>query len=157
MGSGIIQLASYGIQDMFFITDPLITFFKVIYKRHTNFAIESIPQFFNIKPDFASRTTCTISKIADLIGKIYLYVNLPPIGKFVDIPNESGIGNSNIACCAWCEKIGFQLINHIDLEIGGMIIDRHYADWFNIWHEISVPLSQRRGLDQMIGNIPELK
>ena len=49
MGSGIIQLVSYGIQDMYFIDNPTITYFKVIYKRHTNFAIESIPQNFNTK------------------------------------------------------------------------------------------------------------
>ena len=142
MGSGIIQLVSYGIQDMYFIHNPIITFFKVIYKRHTNFAIESIPQNFNTKANFGSRVTCTISKIADLIGKIYLIVNLPAIGKFNDIPNENGIGNSNISCCAWTEKIGFQLIKQIDLEIGGIVIDRHYSDWFNIYHELSIPYSR---------------
>jgi hypothetical protein len=153
MGSGIIQLASYGIQDMYFIDNPTITFFKVMYKRHTNFAIESIPQYFNIKPDFGTRVSCNIAKIGDLIGKIYLLINLPPIGKFIDIPNETGSGNSNIATCAWCSNIGYQLIKQIDLEIGGSIIDRHYADWFNIWYEITVPLSKRDGLNKMIGNI----
>lgn len=156
MGSGLLQLVAYGIQDMYFVDNPSITFFKVIYKRHTNFAIESIPQYFNIKPDFGSRVTCTIAKIADLIGKIYLIVNLPPIGKFVNVPNESGAGNSVISCCAWTTKIGFQIIKQVDLEIGGNVIDRHYADWFNIWHEINIPFSQRRGLDKMIGNLPEI-
>lgn len=156
MGSGVIQLASYGVQDMYFIYNPTITFFKTIYKRHTNFVIEPIPQQFNTKADFGSRVTCTIAKIADLIGRIYLIVNLPPIGKFNDIQNELGIGNSNISCCAWVEKIGYQLIKKIELEIGGITIDRHYSDWFNIYHEISVKLSQRRGLDIMIGDVPEL-
>ena len=156
MGSGILQLVSYSIQDMYFIDNPTITFFKVIYKRHTNFAIESIPQNFNTRANFGSRVTCTLSKIADLIGKIYLIVNLPAIGKFIDIPNENGIGNSNISCCAWTEKIGFQLIKQIDLEIGGVVIDRHYSDWFNIYHEISIPYSKRSGLNKMIGNISEL-
>lgn len=156
MGSGVLQLASYGIQDMYFIYNPTVTFFKTIYKRHTNFVTESIPQQFNTKPDFGSRVTCTIAKIGDLISKIYLVVNLPPIGKFTDVANESGIGNSNISCCAWTEKIGFQLIKQVELEIGGITIDRHYSDWFNIYHEIAVGLSKRRGLNIMIGNVPEL-
>jgi len=156
MGSGLIQLASYGIQDLYFINNPTITFFKVVYKRHTNFAIESISQNFNTKPDFGLRVTCTISKIADLISKIYLMVNLPPIGKFIDVQNESGVGNSNIACCAWTKNIGFQLIKQVDLEIGGILIDRHYADWLNIWHEMTVKFSQKPGLNKMVGNIPEL-
>jgi hypothetical protein len=156
MGSGIIQLVSYGYQDMFFVNNPTITFFKVIYKRHTNFAIESIPQFFNTKGDFGARVTSTIAKIGDLIGKIYLVVNLPPIGRFTDIVNEAGIGNSNISCCAWTQNIGYQLIKQIDLEIGGIIIDRHYSDWFNIYHEISTPISKKSGLNKMIGNVAEL-
>lgn len=156
MGSGILQLASYGIQDMYFIYNPTITFFKTIYKRHTNFAIESIPQYFNTKPDFGSRVTCTIAKIADLIGKIYLTVNLPPIGKFNDVTNESGIGNSNISSCAWVEKPGYQLVKQIELEIGGITIDRHYSDWFNIYHEITTKISKISGLNKMIGNVPEL-
>jgi len=156
MGSGVIQLVSYGVQDMYFIHKPTITFFKVLYKRHTNFAIEPMPQLFNTKADFGNRVTCTIAKNADLINRIYLIVNLPPIGKFLNIPNESGAGNSNIACCAWTKNIGYQLIKRIDLEIGGFIIDRHYSDWFNIWYEITVPITKRAELDAMIGNVPEL-
>jgi len=151
-----MQLVSYGYQDFYFISNPTITFFKIIYKRHTNFAVESISQNFNTIADFGSRVTCTISKIADLIGKIYLQVNLPPIGRFIDIQNESGIGNSQISCCAWTENIGFQLIKQIEIEIGGVIIDRHYSDWFNIYHEITTPLSKNAGLKNMIGNVPEL-
>ena len=156
MGSGILQLSAYGKQNLFLTEKPQITFFKVIYKRHTNFALESIPQFFNIKPDFGNRVTCTISKIGDLIGKIYLFINLPPIGKFIDIPNESGIGNSNIACCAWTKNIGFQLIKQVELEIGGIIIDRHYSDWLNIYHDITVVHSKQKSLNNMIGNIDYL-
>jgi hypothetical protein len=157
MGSGVLQLASYGTQDMYFIYNPTVTFFKTIYKRHTNFVTESIPQQFNTKADFGSRVTCTISKIGDLIGKIYLLVNLTPIGKFVDIANELGIGNSKISCCAWVEKIGYQLIKQIDLEIGGIIIDRHYGDWFNIYNELTVTISKKKELDKLIGNVPELR
>jgi hypothetical protein len=156
MGSGLLQLISYGIQDMYFTYKPQITFFKILYKRHTNFAIECIPQFFNSNVDFNTKSTCIIAKTADLINKMYLVVNLPPIGKFFDIPNESGLGNSKISCCAWTSNIGFQLINQIELEIGGRIIDRHYSDWFNIWYEITTSKSKRIGLDKMIGNIEEL-
>lgn len=156
MGSGLLQLISYGIQDIYLINNPEITFFKMLYKRHTNFAFECIPQNFNTNANFGNKITCIISKVADLITNMYLVVNLPPIGNFLDVPNEIGLGNSNIACCAWTEKIGFQLINQIELEIGGTIIDRHYSDWFNIWYELITPLGKRDGLNKMIGNVKEL-
>jgi hypothetical protein len=156
MPGGAIQLVLTGFQDSFIVSKPQITYYKQVYKRHTNFAVEAIPQYFNVKPDFGSRVTCTISKIADLIGKIYLVVNLPPIGKFLDYPGEEGEGNSKIASCAWTKKIGWNLIKQVELEIGGNIIERQYGDWLNIWSELTIPESQRRGLDKMIGNLPEL-
>ena len=156
MPGGALQLVLSGYAETFLISNPQITYFKQVYKRHTNFAVESIPQYFNVKPDFGSRVTCTISKIADLIGKIYLVVNLPPIGKFIDFPGEEGEGNSNIASCAWCKKIGWNIIKQIELEIGGNIIERQYGDWLNIYSELTTPISKRRGLNKMIGNDPEI-
>ena len=155
-GGGLLQLVSVGYQDMFLIHQPEITMWKKVYKRHTNFAVEAIPQFFNTKPDFGTRVTCTIAKNADLISRMYLVVNLPPIGRFLNVPLESGEGNQNIAKCAWVKNIGFQLIKIIELEIGGVIVDRHYADWLHIWAELTTSIGQRRGLDKMIGNVSYL-
>ena len=92
----------------------------------------------------------------DLIGNIYLVVDLPSISKFIDVPNEMGSGNSLISCVAWCEKVGFKIIKNVSLEIGSKIVDSCVSDWFNIWHEITTPLSKRKGFDKMIGNITEL-
>lgn len=151
-----ILIAIKGYQDSYITSKPEITFFKKIYKRYSNFALECMPQQFNITPDFGTRVTCTISKNADLISKMYLVVDLPPIGKFIDYIGDSGTGNSKIAACAWCKNIGFQLIKSVELEIGGKIIDRHYSDWLNIWSELTTSLSKKRGLDKMIGNVQEL-
>lgn len=156
MGSGTLQLASYGRQDKLFYRKPTITYFKTVHKRHTNYAIESMPQQFNIKADFGKRVTCVIADIADLMSDIYLVANLPPIGKFIDIQNESGAGNSNIACCAWGNKIGYRLIKQIELEIDDKVIEKQTYDWFNIYNELHMVLGKKEGIDKMIGNIEEL-
>jgi len=156
MGSGILQLASYGRQDMLFTKMPTITYFKKVYKRHTNYASESIPQLFNITPDFGQRVTCTISDIGDLLTSIYLNINLPPVGKFVDINNENGDGNSKIACCAWSNNIGYKIIRKIEMEINDKVIEKHTYDWFNIYNEVYNFMGHKEGLDKMIGNVPEL-
>ena len=52
MGGGLMQLVAYGAQDLYLTGNPQITFFKVVYRRHTNFSIESIEQVFSGTADF---------------------------------------------------------------------------------------------------------
>jgi hypothetical protein len=55
MGGGLLQLVAYGAQDVYLTGNPQITFFKVAYRRHTNFALEAIQQTFNGNPTYGSR------------------------------------------------------------------------------------------------------
>lgn len=152
MGGGLIQLAAMGQEDLYLTDNPQITFFKIIYKRYTNFATEPIPQFFTTTtPNFGERVTCTITRNADLISKTYVVVDLPAVPQFYDINGEP----SNVNVFAWVKKIGFNIIQSAELEIDGKTIDKHYGDWLNIWYELTVQ-SNLRALDYMIGNIPEL-
>ena len=77
MGGGLMQLVAYGAQDIYLTGNPQITFFKVVYRRHTNFAVESIEQTFNGTPNFGNRVTATISRNGDLVQQMYLEVALP--------------------------------------------------------------------------------
>lgn len=79
MPGGLIQIASYGQQDIFLISNPQITFFKTIFKRHTNFSMEYNNEQFNGIVDFGNSFSCTISKIGDLVHKMYLKIQLPEI------------------------------------------------------------------------------
>ena len=79
MAGGLMQLVAYGAQDVFLTGTPEITFWKVSYRRHTNFAMESIEQTFSGQADFGRRVTCTISRNGDLAYRTYLQVTLPQI------------------------------------------------------------------------------
>ncbi len=57
---------------------------------------------------------------------------------------------------AWVKSLGHQLINNVNLEIGGQEIDKHYSDWLEIWSQLTVPAGQRNGYNKMIGNTPDL-
>ena len=156
MGGGLVQLAGYGLQDMYLTHNPTITYFKMVYKRHTNFSSESIPQNFQNTPNFGGRYTCNIAKNGDLIGEIYLCITLPNLPKIVDTSFINQDQNlKNIVITAWMEKIGFGLIKSIEFEVGGKIIDKLYGDWLNIWYEISQK-NNKPALNQMIGNLPAL-
>lgn len=108
-----MQLVAYGAQDIYLTGSPQITFFKTIYRRHTNFAVESIEQTFNGTVGFGRKVSTTISRNGDLITDIFLEITLKKSGPTF-YPAEA-------------------LIQDIELEIGGQRIDKHYADWFRIY------------------------
>ena len=134
-----MQLVAYGAQDIYLTGNPQITFFKVVYRRHTNFAVESIEQTFNGSVDFGRRVTATISRNGDLIQQMYLEVVLPTAGS-----------GSNY----WTYGVGNAMVKTAEIEIGGQLIDRHYGEWMNIWTELSTPAGKRDGYDDMVGNVP---
>ena len=136
MGGGLMQLVAYGAQDIYLTGNPQITFFKVVYRRHTNFAVESIEQTFNGTADFGKRVTATISRNGDLIQQMYLEVVLP----------------ATAANNMWTYGIGNALVKQAEIEIGGQLIDRQYGDWMNIWSELTIPAGKRAGYDNMVGN-----
>ena len=146
MAGGLIQLVSIGLEDLYLSSEPEITFFKMVYKRHTNFSQEPVKQLFSTSPDFGKRVSCTLSKTADLLSTCYLFIELP------EVPINT---NSLIEKFKWTKKIGFNIINSIELEINGKIIDKLYGDWLNIWSLLSVS-NDRETEDILIGNLPSL-
>lgn len=139
-----MQLVAYGAQDIYLTGNPQITFFKVVYRRHTNFSMESIEQTFNGSADFGKKVTCTISRNGDLMYRVYLQVTLPDV-----TPNT----NERFR---WLNWIGHVLIQHVDVEIGGQRIDRHYGDWLHIWNELTQTSGHAAGYANMVGNVPAL-
>tara|TARA_Y100000996_G_scaffold97928_1_gene70371 strand:- start:8355 stop:9833 length:1479 start_codon:yes stop_codon:yes gene_type:complete len=131
MGGGIMQLTANGIQDEYITGNPQITFFKSVYRRHTNFAIESVQQI--IDGDLGTATTPTnstvkISKTADLINGIYV----------VCPQHQDGINAT-------------ELITNSELIIGGTIMDRHTNEWMKVWNELTVDAKKKEGYKYMVG------
>ena len=132
MGGGLLQLVAYGAQDVYLTGNPQITFFKVVYRRHTNFAIEAISQTFNGTPGYGNRVTCQISRNGDLVHRMYLSLK---------------ISNADELCAFY----GLRVINYVEIEIGGQKIDKHYSHWMYVWNELSLPKSKRDGYNRMVG------
>jgi len=150
MAGGLLQLVAYGAQDVFLTGTPEITFWKVSYRRHTNFAMESIEQTFSGQADFGRRVTCTISRNGDLCYRTYLQVTLPEINQSM-VP----IGGDGVYA-RWLDYIGEQMIAQVEVEIGGQRIDRQYGDWMHIWNQLTMSQEQKRGYFKMIGNTTQL-
>lgn len=119
--------------------NPQITFFKVVYRRHTNFALESIECTFTGTADFGKRASATVSRNGDLIHRVYLQVDLP-------------VMSQNTGWVQWARNIGHVLIQEVSVSIGGQQIDKHYGDWLNIWNELTQAAEKESGYEVMIGN-----
>ena len=132
MGGGLLQLVAYGAQDVYLTGNPQITFFKVVYRRHTNFSIESIQQTFNGNANLGQRVTCQISRNGDLVHKLYLQAK---------VTKTASVAYNNI---------GHWLVKQVEVEIGGQMIDRQYGEWMYIWNELTLPAGKKTGYGEMI-------
>ncbi len=131
MGGGLMQLVAYGAQDIYLTGNPQITFWKVVYRRCTNFAIESIEQIFSGEADFGKKVTCTISRNGDLINQVFLEVQLPALQtSYLDDPTG---GTGDYDQIAYTNAIGHALIHTVQVDIGGQPIDKQFGAWLEIW------------------------
>jgi hypothetical protein len=140
MGGGLLQLVAYGAQDAYITGNPHITFWKVLYKRHTNFAMEAFRVNFTGSPQYGQRVVAVINRNADLMYKTYLEVQLPDT-QTVDVKWTA----------AWERRLGYQLLKKIEVEIGGQIIDTHYGEWLFLWENLTSGFDNSVKLDSMLG------
>jgi hypothetical protein len=140
---GLMQLVAYGAQDVYLTANPQVTFFKQLYRRHSNFAMEAVEQTFNGVANFGKRVTCTISRNGDLIHKVYLQATLPQI-------NAADMSGNGATAFSWVPYTGQFLIKSVEVEIGGQRIDKHYGDWLHIWNELTLPAGKGREYLDMV-------
>ena len=121
-----MQLVAYGAQDIYLTGNPQITFFKVVYRRHTNFSMESIKQTFDGTADFGGSVSATISRNGDLVHRMYLEHNVKFTG------DATGNHYMNIT-----SNYGSNLIKECEIEIGGQRIDKHYGHWHSVYSQLT--------------------
>lgn len=186
MGGGLLQLVAQGKQDSHLTADPEVTYFKVMFKKYSNFAIEPIRQSANGQANFENLISVPISRNGDLVSKIYIEAELPSVktngydaGDIEDTNKDVfgtkvwkmkvdesatthsekyAIENRIKRRCGgrWINNVGNFLIKSVEIQIGGQTIDRQYGQWMHIWHELNMKEEKRDGYNRMIGNVPEL-
>lgn len=147
MPGGLLQLAGYGNQDNYLTGSPIITYFKVVYKKYTNFSQELIGLEFDkteLSFDQEQIFKRKIDRDGDLVTKMYFTFTLPEI--------QSSDGRN----FRWIENIGTNIIKKVAIFIQGSKIDEHYGEWLHIWHELNLPNDQLDAYNKMTGNLPEI-
>ena len=131
MGGGLMQLVAYGAQDIYLTGNPQITFFKVVYRRHTNFAVESIEQTINGSVGPKSKVSVTVARNGDLLSRMYIQLS----------------GNDDTQ-----KDHGFDAIDYVEVEVGGQVIDKHYGAWMKIWCDLTHGADKKAMLNTMLCN-----
>jgi len=145
-----MQLVAYGAQDVYLTGNPQITFFKVVYRRHTNFAMETVELTMNSQSDFARRSTVTVLRNGDLAFRAYLRLTIGAV------TTDNFTSPNTHTKFAWVRRLGHAIIDNIEIQIGGSRIDRQYGHWLDIWYELTHAIGQERGYAHLIGDIPEV-
>jgi hypothetical protein len=139
-GGGLLQLVAQGKQDVFLTGNPQVTWFKMVYRRYTNFSIESQVIPFDSQPDFGRRITVLLPRKGDLLGSLMLEVQLPAIYDSI-----TGLPVS------YTNSIGHALIQEVSIEIGEQEIDKQTGEWMELWSNLTVTEDKRQGWNNMIG------
>lgn len=143
MPSGLMQLTAYGASDLYLTGDPQVTLFKTVYRRHTAFSMEAVPQYFQTNPTFSTtqRTIASvqIDRVADLMQDIYVVLDMPAI---YSTPQEK---------FAWVDFLGENIIARASVFCDGVQLDQQFSQWLHIWNELSLPAGKRQSYYDMIG------
>lgn len=128
-----MQIVAYGQQDVYITGNPDITFFQLVYKRHTNFAMENIQQTYSGTLGNLNQITVLIAKNGDLAGE--MYVELQPI------EGLKNFSNVNHYSTEWLAE---RAIASVELNIGGQLVDKHYQKWWRLYSELYLPADKKR-------------
>jgi len=142
MAGGLLQIAAYGYQDVYLTDNPQITLFKTTYRRHSNFSMQTFEKTFNDAPNFGKRGQVKVYRLGDLCTNMYIRVVLNQI-----IPTDN---------FAYVRRLGHAMIDYVEVEIGGIVIDKHIGIWLDVWYELTRQGKHERGYAVMIGDVDVL-
>ena len=126
-GGALMQLVAYGASDVYLTGDPKVTFFQTAYKRHTNFAMETVQQTVAGALNPGGLTSVTLSRSGDLVGDMFVVLQPTPSS------SSNLTTNNSVADMAWVAERAF---SSVEVFIGGQSIDKHYQLWYRLYAEV---------------------
>jgi len=133
MGGGLLQLVAYGAQDAYLSGNPQITFWRGLFKRHTNFAMEPFRVNMTGQATWGTKHSAILTRYADLVSSGYIEI-------LTETANT--IYNND-------RRAGFNLIDYVEIDIGGQVIDRQYGEFMYLWSTLAYPVDARSKMDVM--------
>ena len=155
---GLLQLVATGRQDIYLSGNPQTTFFKQVYRRYTNFAIETQRIPFDTAVDFNRLITTHIPRSGDLLSQLFLEIQLPEITPAGPVPPKTGIATeaptdyaSIVQSVSWVNGVGYAMIDYVSIYLGQQEVDRQYGEFMYLWSMLTTPGSKKAGFNYMSG------
>ena len=155
---GLLQLVATGRQDIYLSGNPQTTFWKQVYRRYTNFSIETQRIPFDTAVDFGKLITVKIPRTGDLLSQLYLQVQLPEMSLAGPVPLRPGIATEQPSpilespdSVSWVNGIGYAMIEYVSVWIGQQEVDRQYGEFMYLWTQLTTPGSKKNGINYMTG------
>jgi len=159
MTGGLLNIVSYGNQNVILNSNPKKSFFKTTYAKYTNFGMQKFRIDFNglrnLRMSEESRFTFTVPRYAELLMDTYLVVTLPTIWSPIYPP----LGCDDVWHpyeFRWIDNLGTQMIKEITFSVGGQILQRMTGKYLLSIVQRDLNGTKRFLYDNMTGNIPEL-
>jgi len=146
MTGGLLQLKAYGSENIYLNANPQISFFRSVYRRHTNFSMENFEINYvgtpNITEDTNTTFTFNINRYGDLLGPIFLVIKLP------------SIYSSETDKFKWIKNLGANIINSVTLFIAGQRICFINGETINNYYRLQKDYSTNINYNELIGHTP---
>ena len=155
MPGGLMQLVGKGAQDVLITGNPSFTYFRSMYKRHTDFAMEHFQLYFNYSelslPSSGNITLKTkVDRNAQLLHDCYLSVTIPDIYSPINTSTSRGYDFQ------WVKNLGYNMINYVAVTINGSEIVRHTGEWMKLYAALKFDKNKKDVLNTMVGNTVDL-
>lgn len=125
MSAIMTQLSALGRADVDTVIRPSLTFWKSVYKKHTNFAMEPKRADFQGSTGYERRNTCKLPRQGDLVAKMYWYTKVAALA--------GGAGTARFV-----DDLGRAMMDEATIEIGSVVYDRLYPEQMHLWEELNV-------------------
>lgn len=159
MGGGLLNLMAHGAENLIINGNPKTTYFKKVYKTHTNFGIQKFRVDYNgqrmLDLNKETELSFKIPRYADLVNDMYLVINIPDIWSGVYEPSGDIIHKIPYEF-KWIEELGVQMINEINIMHGGLVLSKYSGEYLSCMVNRDLNGTKKDLWNRMVGNVKEL-
>jgi hypothetical protein len=159
MPGGLLNLVSFGNQNVILNGNPTKTMFKTAYAKYTNFGLQKFRIDFDglrtLRMNEPSKFDFKIPRYADLLMDTYLVVTLPTIWSPI-LPPKDCSGQWLPYEFKWIDNLGTQMIKEVNFIVGGQIIQKFSGQYLYNLVERDFNETKKKVYNNMSGNVPEL-
>lgn len=160
MPGGLLNLVSYGSENIILNENPSKTFFKSVYKKYTNFGLQTFrldnTGTNHIQENVKSTFKFKVKRYGDLLHDTHLCITLPDIYGSGPLKDDGTIDHDKKYNFKWIKDLGYNLIDEVSITIGGQLINKYSGEYLLMLQQQFQSEDRMSHLNEMTGNTDDL-